>query len=414
MLVLQSVFGFFALAAIAWALSEARREVSFKHVAAGFGAQFVIALILFKAPGAQAVFLSLNKVALALEASTRQATSFVFGYVGGGPAPFDATAPHNVFVLAFQALPLIIVVSALSALLFHWGILPLLVRGFAWALQKTMGIGGAAGLSAAANIFVGMVEAPLLVRPYLQRMTRSELFLVMTCGMATIAGNMMVIYAGVLGPVIPDALGHIMVASIISAPAAITIARIMIPQKGEATAGSMETEKRHGGAMDAVTQGTTDGLFLALNVTAMLIVLVALVALGNSLLSWIPAMGGEAITLQRILGWLMAPLVWLMGVPWDQAVTAGGLMGMKTVLNEFIAYLSMAHLPQGTLSLRTELIMTYAMCGFANLGSLGIMIGGMGAMVPERREEIVQLGFKTIVSGTLATMMTGALVGILS
>ncbi|MDH5509482.1 MAG: nucleoside:proton symporter [Nitrospinota bacterium] len=414
MLVMQSVFGFFALAAIAWALSESRREISFRHAAAGIGAQFVLALILFKAPGAQTAFLTLNKVALALEASTRQATSFVFGYVGGGPAPFDATAPHNGFVLAFQALPLILVVSALSALLFHWGILPMLVRGFAWALQKSMGVGGAAGLSAAANIFVGMVEAPLLVRPYLQKMTRSELFLVMTCGMATIAGNMMVIYAGILGPVIPDALGHIMVASIISAPAAITIARIMIPERGEATAGRMETEKRHAGAMDAVTQGTADGLFLALNVTAMLIVLVALVALGNSLLSWIPAMGGEAITLQRILGWLMAPLVWLMGVPWDQAVTAGGLMGMKTVLNEFIAYLSMAQLPEGTLSERTELIMTYAMCGFANLGSLGIMIGGMGAMVPERRDEIVQLGFRTIVSGTLATMMTGALVGILS
>jgi len=413
MLALQSLFGFFALAAIAWVLSEARREVSLRHAATGFGAQFFLALILLKAPGAQAAFLAMNKVALALETSTRQATSFVFGYIGGGPAPFETTAPYNSFVLAFQALPLILVVSALSALLFHWGVLPMLVRAFAWMLRKSMGIGGAAGLSAAANIFVGMVEAPLLVRPYLRRMTRGELFMVMTCGMATIAGNMMVIYAAVLGPVIPDALGHIMVASIISAPAAITIARIMVPEKGEATAGNMETERRTGGAMDAVTQGTTDGLMLVLNVAAMLTVLVALVALGNSLLSWIPSIWGEPVTLQRILGWLMAPLVWLMGVPWEEAAVAGGLMGMKTVLNEFIAYLSMANLPEGSLSQRTELIMTYAMCGFANLGSLGIMIGGMGAMAPERKDEIVRLGFMTIVSGTLATMMTGALVGLL-
>ncbi|MDH5679686.1 MAG: nucleoside:proton symporter [Nitrospinota bacterium] len=413
MLIAQSIFGFFALAAIAWAVSENRAAVSGRHAAIGFGAQIILALILFKAPGARELFLALNNVALALEASTRQATSFVFGYAGGGPAPFEATAPHNGFILAFQALPLILVVSALSALLFHWGVLPVLVRGFAWALQKTMGVGGAAGLSAAANIFVGMVEAPLLVRPYLQKMTRSELFLVMTCGMATIAGNMMVIYAQILGPVIPSALGHIMVASIISAPAAITIARIMVPEKGQATAGEMETGKRSGGAMGAITTGTADGLTLVLNVTAMLIVLVALVALGNALLSWIPDVAGAPITLQRTLGWLMAPLVWLMGVPWSEAVEAGGLMGMKTVLNEFIAYLSMAQLPEGTLSERTELIMTYAMCGFANLGSLGIMIGGMGAMAPERKEEIVSLGFRTIVSGTLATMMTGAVAGIL-
>ena len=414
MLEIQSLFGLFALAAIAWVLSENRSAVSMRQAALGIGLQLGLALILLKLPGSREVFLSLNKVVLALESSTHQATSFVFGYLGGGPAPFEAKAPHLSFVLAFQALPLILVVSALSALLFYWDVLPRIVKAFAWGLQKSMGIGGAAGLSAAANIFVGMVEAPLFVRPYLKEMTRGELFLVMTCGMATIAGNMMIIYAQVLGPVIPTALGHIMAASIISAPAAITIAHIMIPETGKPTAGDMAPPTRYSGPMDAITQGTADGLGLVLNITAMLIVLVALVAVGNSILSWIPPMGGEAITLQRMLGWLMAPLVWLMGVPWNEAVTAGGLMGMKTVLNEFIAYLQMAQLPAGALSQRTELIMTYAMCGFANLGSLGIMIGGMGAMVPERKDDIVQLGFKTIIAGTLATMMTGAVVGILS
>jgi CNT family concentrative nucleoside transporter len=413
MLVLQSLAGLFALAGIAWIFSENRSAVSGKQALLGIALQLGLGLVLLKAPGSQALFLALNNMVLALETATRGATSFVFGYIGGGPAPFEVKHPEASFVFAFQGLPIILVVSAISSALYYWGVLPVVVRGFGWGLRKTMGIGGAAGLSSAATVFLGMVEGPLLVRPYLKEMTRGELFLIMTCGMATIAGNMMVVYAQILGPVIPGAMGHIMAASLISVPAAITVAHIMIPETNTPTAGEMAPATRYAGTMDAIAQGTADGLGLTLNIVAMLIVLVALVGGVNGALSLAPAVAGEALTLQRILGWAMAPVVWLTGVPWSEAVAAGGLMGIKTALNEFIAYLTMAQLPKGTLSARTELIMTYSMCGFANFGSAGILIGGLGAMAPERRGEIAALGFKAIVSGTIATLMTGAVVGII-
>lgn len=328
--------------------------------------------------------------------------------------PFDEKYPGAAFVLAFRGLPLVLVVSALSSLLFYWRVLPVIVKGFAWLLTKTMNIGGATGLGAAANIFVGMIEAPLFIRPYLKELTRGELFIIMTCGMATIAGTMMVLYASVIGQVVPDAMGHILVASVVSAPAAITVAMIMIPEPGrEHTAGEIVPPRKATSSMDAVTKGTLDGVGLLINIIAMLIVFVALVSLVNQLMGLLPAMGDGPVTLQKLLGYLMAPVTWLMGVPWAEAKTAGSLMGIKTILNEFLAYLEMAGLPEGALSPRSQLIMTYAMCGFANFGSLGIMLGGMGAMAPERRDEIVALGLKSIVSGTIATCMTGAIVGIL-
>jgi CNT family concentrative nucleoside transporter len=277
-----------------------------------------------------------------------------------------------------------------------------------------MGIGGALGLGTAANIFVGMIEAPLFIRPYLMKMTRSELFAIMTCGMATIAGTVMVLYASILGDTVPNALGHILIASFISAPAAITVAGIMVPETGEPTSGRIVPPQKAASSMDAVTRGTLDGLTLLLNIVAMLVVLVALVHMVNQILGMLPAMGGSDVTLQRILGTIMAPVVWLMGVPWSEARTAGSLMGTKTVLNEFLAYLQLVQLPEGTLADRSRLIMTYAMCGFANFGSLGIMIGGLGSMAPERRGEIVALGLRSIVAGTIATCMTGAVVGILT
>jgi len=286
------------------------------------------------------------------------------------------------------------------------------VRGFSWALQRTMRIGGAEGLGVAANIFVGMVESPLLIRPYLKDMTRSELFTVMTCGMATIAGTMLVLYASLLGGVIPDALGHILTASIISAPAAITIAKIMVPETGELTSGRLARADEYRSSMDAITKGTMSGIQLLLSVVAMIIVLVAFVQLVNIILGVFPDAGGRPITLQRLLGYAMAPVMWLAGIPWGEAATAGSLMGTKTILNELIAYVDLSNLPEGTLSERSRLILTYAMCGFANPGSLGIMIGGMGAMVPERREEIVALGFRSIVAGTIATCMTGVVAGL--
>ncbi|MBW1989635.1 MAG: nucleoside:proton symporter, partial [Deltaproteobacteria bacterium] len=318
------------------------------------------------------------------------------------------------YILAFRGLPLVLVASALSALLFYWRVLPVIVRGFAWVLRRALGVGGAEGLAAAANVFIGMIEAPLFVRPYLAAMSRGEIFSLMACGMATIAGTVMVLYAGILEQALPGALGHLLVASVISAPAAVAMARIMVPVEGDSLAGgSLEVASEARSSMEAITTGTLDGLKLLLNIVAMLVVLVALVELVNLLLGLLGAVGGEALTLQRILGWVMSPLVWLAGVPWAEAQVAGSLMGVKTVLNEFIAYASMAGLDPGTLSERSTLIMTYAMCGFANLGSLGIMLGGLIMLVPERRGEIVSLGAKSIVAGTLATLLTGSVVGVI-
>lgn len=401
-----------ALAAIAWLFSENRKSVPLGQVGTGLAIQILIALILLKTPYSKEFFMLLNSAVLALQEATRAGTSFVFGYIGGGDLPFTETYPGASFNLAFQALPLILVISALSSLLFYWRILPAVVRAFSHVLQKTLTIGGALGVGTAANIFVGMVEAPLFIRPYLARMTRSELFAVMTCGMATIAGTVMVLYASVLARTIPDAMGHILVASIISAPAAITVARIMVPETGKATAGDLAPPRRVSSAMEAITNGAGEGISLLINIIAMLIVLVSLVHLINIVLGVFPDLGGSPITLQRLLGYVMAPVVWLMGVPWSEAPAAGSLMGIKTILNEFLAYLELSKLPAGTLSPRSTMIMTYAMCGFANLGSLGIMIGGLGAMAPERKTEIVGLGIKSIIAGTLATCLTGAVAGI--
>jgi CNT family concentrative nucleoside transporter len=300
----------------------------------------------------------------------------------------------------------------LSALLFYWRVLPWLVRLLSAVLEKTLGIGGAVGLSTAANIFIGMVEAPLVVRPYLTKLSRGELFIVMTCGMAGVAGTVMVLYASILGPAVPDAIGHILAASIISAPAAIVVAALMVPPQGGPTPARLDVPSPARSAMDAVTRGTVDGLQLLLNIVALLIVLVALVTLVNLGLAGLPAFDGAPMSMERALGFVMAPLTWLAGVPWAEAQAAGALMGVKTVLNEFVAYLQLAQLPAEALSQRSRVIMTYALCGFANFGSLGIMLGGLTAMVPERRDDIVALGMRSIVSGTLATLVTAAAVGV--
>jgi CNT family concentrative nucleoside transporter len=412
--VLQGTFGVAVLVALAWLLSEDRRAFSPRLVLAGLGIQLGLALLLLKLPQVRAGFLALNELVLTLQEATQAGTSFVFGYLGGGDTPFEALYPQNSFVLAFQALPLLLVISALSALLFYWRVLPTIVKGFAWLLRRTLGIGGALGLGAAANIFVGMTEAPLLIRPYLASMSRSALFGIMTCGMATIAGTVMVLYASILEPVVPGALGHILTASLISAPAALTIAGILVPHPCDETANErIELKHQYRGAMDAITRGTLDAIPLFLNIIALLVVLVALVTIANQVLGLFPVVAGEPLTLQRILGWGMAPVVWLIGIPWAEAQTAGTLMGVKTILNELLAYVELAALEEEALSPRSRLIMIYALCGFANFGSLGIMVGGLGAMAPERRGEIAALGMKSILGGTLATLMTGAMVGML-
>lgn len=410
---LHSFIGFLALIFLAWIFSENRRKISVRTLLTGMGLQMFLALLLLKFPGNQQVFLYLNSVVKAIEESTRAGTGFVFGYLGGGTLPFKETVPGSSYILAFRGLPLVLVIGALSALLFHWGIIPRVVKAFSWVLRRIMGIGGVEGLGAAANVFVGMVESPLIVRPYLAEISRSELFTIMVCGMATIAGTVMVLYASILREVIPGVMGHLLVASIISAPAAITVAKLMIPETSRLSGKDPDIPVEAKSAMDAITRGTLIGVRLLINIVAMLIVFVALLHLLNLILAFLPEIFGKPVTFQRLVGYVMAPVTYLMGIPWSEAQTAGSLMGTKTVLNEFLAYLHMAALPAGTLSKRSELIMIYAMCGFANFGSLGIMIGGMGAMARERREEIVGLGLRSILAGTIATCMTGSLVGII-
>ncbi len=409
----QSVFGCCSFIALAWLLSENRPRVSVRLVVKGLLLTFAAGLVLVYVPFSRDVFALLNRMVLALQEATHAGTSFVFGYVGGGPLPFAESYPGSSFILAFQALPMVLLMSALSCLLFYWKVLPVVVRAFAWCLRKTMGVGGAEGLANSVNVFVGMVEAPLFIRPYLDRMTRSELFSVMTCGMANVAGTVMALYASILGSRVPNAMGHILVASLLSLPASITIARIMIPETGEATAGEMTAPETATSSMDAVTKGTLEGVHLMVNIIGMLIVLVALVTLVNLIFGLLPDVAGSPVSLQRLAGLVMAPVCWLMGVPWSEASAAGALMGTKTVLNELIAYLDMSRLPAGTLSPRSLLIMTYALCGFANPGSLGIMIGGMSTMAPGRRTEIVELGLRSIVSGTLTSCMIGSIVGVI-
>lgn len=413
---LQSALGVFALLAFAYLISENRRAVDWRNVGVAFAVTVVTAVLLLEVPQLKIVFAAVGRAANAVSDATRAGTSLVFGYLGGGGLPFELKTPGADFILAFQALPIVLVMSVLTTLLFHWRILPPIVRGFSWLLERTMGIGGAVGLSTAANIFLGMVESPLFIKPYLARLTRGELFMVMTGGMAGIAGTVFVLYATILKAVIPDVAGHILVASIVSAPGALLISMLMVPDKpGERTdVGSVEIGAVADSTMDAIVRGTAAGLELLLNIVAMLIVLVALVALANAILSLLPDVAGAPITLQRLLGIAMAPVCWLMGIPWDQAVTAGSLMGVKTVLNELIAYLELAKLPADALDPRSRLILLYAMCGFANFGSLGIMIAGLTVMAPERRADIVSLGPKTIVSGTLTTCLMGAIVGVLN
>jgi CNT family concentrative nucleoside transporter len=412
---LQSLLGILALLALAWSVSEDRRGVAWRQAAIALLATFATAVVMLKMPGATRLFAALNDAVDAIAGATRAGTSFVFGYLGGGRLPYELKTPGAEFVLALQALPVVLVMSVLTTLLFHWRILPPIVRGFSWLLERTLNVGGAVGLSTAANIFLGMVEAPLFIRPYLASLTRSELFMVMTGGMAGIAGTVLVLYATILGPVIPDAAAHFIIASVLGAPAAILVSQIMVPDRGEKHTGrtSIEIGPIASSTMDAIVKGTAVGLELLLNICAMLIVMVALVHLANAIIGVLPPVGGGPITLERLLGAVMAPVCWLMGIPWEQAATAGSLMGMKTILNEFIAYIELSKLSADALDARSRLIMLYGLCGFANFGSLGIMIAGLATMAPDRRDDVVSLGIKSIVSGTLATCLIGAIVGLL-
>jgi concentrative nucleoside transporter, CNT family len=411
---MRGLLGIAALLLFAWAISEDRFRVPLRVVIAGVLLQFAVAVVLLKFPPAAKAFLLLNDGVEALQKATDAGTGFVFGYLGGAPLPFTETPSGSAFIFAFRALPLVLVISALATLLFYWGVLQLIVHGFAWVLRRTVGIGGPLGLGAVVHIFVGFIEAPLLIRPYLLSLDRGELFALMSTGMAGIAGTVMVIYATILGPVIPDAVGHILVAAVISTPAALALAALMVPFRPDSSmSAELIIQDPPVSTMDAIAKGTRDGIVFLANIIAMLVVLVALVSLVNSALGLLPSLAGEPITLQRLFGFAFRPVMWLIGIPASEIATAAQLMGTKTVLNEFVAYIDLAKVPTDQLDDHSRLVMTYAMCGFANFGSLGILIGGMGAMVPERRAEIVSLGLRSILSGTMAGCMSGALVGML-
>ena len=402
------------LLALAFVLSEDRRSIRWRTVIAGLVVQLVLAVVLIHLAAAQSIILALDDAATALQNATDAGTAFVFGYLGGGPLPFAELHPGSSFILAFKVLPLVLVISALGALLFHWGVLQRLTGAFAWLLRRSMGVGGALALAAAVHVFVGMVEAPLLVRPYLARMQRGELFAVMTVGMAGVAGTVMVIYATMLGPVIPNALGTILIASIISTPAGLAIAALMVPFGPGEAGGTLVLPNQPASSVDALVQGTADGVGPLVGIASALLVAVALVSLVNMGLGALPHGADPALTLQTLFAYAFRPLAWLIGIPWAESETASRLLGTKTVLNEFLAYLQLAGLPPDALSPHSRLIMTYALCGFANFGSVGILVGGMGQMVPERRAEIVGLGLRSLLSGTMATCLSGALAGLLT
>jgi CNT family concentrative nucleoside transporter len=408
----QSGFGLLALCVLAWALGGFKRGVSSRVVLMGLALQILLGAALLHIAPLRAGFSYLGDAVNALAVATQAGTSLVFGYLGGGALPFQELRPSASFILFFQALPLVLVVGALSALFYHWGILPAIVRVMAAVLQRLFGIGGAAGFGVAANVFVGMVEAPLMIRAWLSRMTRAELFVVMTAGLATISGNTLVVYALMIAPVVPDAAGQLLTASLISAPAAILAALLMLPAESADSVADHDTGqpvKLYDSSMDALVRGTQDGLSLLLGIMASLIVFVALVALVNMVLE--PTTG---FTLQRLLGLLLWPVAWAMGVPAAEAASVASSLGVKIVVNEFVSYLELAQSGGAGLSERSRLILTYALCGFTNFGSVGIMVAGMAGMCPERRADILRLGLPSLVSASIACCMTGAVVGLLT
>ncbi len=407
---MQAIVGVAVFVALAYLLSENRRGVAWRAVPVGIGLQFLLAVVLLKVPVVSQVLLGANKFVVAIEAATTAGTVFLFGFLGGGDVPFLMQNADEPYLFAFRVLPQIIMFSVIVAVLWHWRILPLFVKGLGWLLRKTMRVGGAVGTAGAASLFLGMVEAPLVIRAYLARLSRSEFFTVMTLGMSTVAGSVLVLYASVLQDLIPGIVGHIITASLINIVGAIYISRLMIP--GDSVVGGTDSAIDMGyiSTVDAITRGTRDGLMLAVNVGAMLLVLISLVALVNGLLSGINVFDAP-MSLERGLGWLFSPVAWLLGIPWSEAPAAGTLLGTKLVLNELIAYIQLVQ-QADSFSPATQKILLYAICGFANLGSLGILIGGLAVLVPERREEVLQIGPRSLISGMLVTMITGALVGL--
>ena len=410
----QGLIGIVVLLAIAWLFSERRREVRYGQAAIGLAVQVALAFLLLQVPVVRDGLLTLNHIVYAMEAATAAGTKMMFGFLGGDMPPFALAEGQTSMapIFAFRILPQILLFSVVVALLWHWRVLPWLIRGFAWVLKKTLGLGGAVGVAAASSVFLGMVESPLVIRAYLMRLSRAEFFMVLVCGMSTVAGSIMVLYATVLAPVVEGALGHVLIASVINVVGAILVARILVPEQTATAVEEAADSLRYDSVMDAISRGTMDGLRLVANIGSMVVVLVSLVALGNYVLNAITLFDAP-LALERITGWIFAPVAWLMGVPWAEASTAGALLGTKVILNELVAYLQFADTGEA-LSMQTRMILTYALCGFANFGSLGILIGGVGALVPDRRGELLRLGPRALMAGTLVACLTGAIAGLVT
>lgn len=411
----RAILAFLCFFLIAFVSSDDRRNIRWRVVLGGLALQLAAAFILFYFPPARQFVLLANDAAHAVQKATDAGSSFVFGYLGGGAAPFEEKTPGAGFILAFKALPMVLTISALAALFFHWGLIQRIAGAFAWLLRRSMGLSGPLALGAAVHIFVGMIEAPILIRPYLARMQIGELFALMSCGMAGVAGTVMVIYAGFLAPFIPDALGHILIASVIATPAAISIAAVMSPWNidDENDDARLTVDHPPVGAFDAIIKGVADGVGPLVGIVSVLLTTIALVTLVNMTLAALPPVGGETVSLQMLVAFPFRPITWLIGVPWRETAAAASLMATKTVVNEFVAYRSMAELSAEALSPKSRLILTYALCGFANFGSMGILVGGLNVILPNRRAEITRLGLRSILSGTLATCMSATVAGVL-
>lgn len=417
---LQAALGVIVIPLLAWMISEDRRQLATRSLllalAGTLALQIAVALVLLKVPAAQRLFELLGLGVLVLQQATEEGARLVFGYLAGGPAPFDRNAPQNDFIIAFRVLPVILVLAAIVRLLYHWGVLQAVVHGFAYLLRRLIGIGGPLATVSASALFLGLVEAPLLIRPYLHDMGRGALFAMMCVVMATVAGTVMALYATVLAPILPGAAGHLIAASLMNIPGALILARIAVPEGflGGPDRAEIVLEDPPRNAIDAVTKGAMDGIQLVVAVAAMLIVFVALATMANWILGWAGKLVGVEVTLQSLLGLVLAPLAWTIGIPWSEAGTAGAILGERLILNELIAYIHLAKTSAADLSERSRLIMTYALCGFANLGSLGIMLGGLTAMLPERREEVIALAPRSVFVGFLATLLSAALIGLIT
>ena len=410
--VIQVFIGFVGLIALAIPFSNSIRDINYKYIFYGIISQIVLALILLKIPLVIDFFEILGNGVFILQQATQEGANFVFGF----PPSNDGSEYRSLLeTFAFGVLPYIIVMSCISAILWYWGILPFIVNLISKACQRIFNIGGPVGLGAAANIFIGQVEAPLLIRPFLSKLSNKELLILMTAGMATVAGSVMVALISILELTFADEnlIQHFITASVLSVPAAIMYANIMIPSNSITDFDGAKTPKVYKSTMDAITRGTSDGANIAVSVGTILIAVIALVYIVNAFLSLVGIQLGIDLSIQIILGYIFAPIAWLMGIPWDEAIISGELLGIKTALNEFIAYPALAGLEDGVLSDRSKLITFYALCGFANLSSVGILISGMGAMAPERKSDLIDVSFKALVGATLASCMTGLVVGFL-